>query len=288
MENLTEKTGKFSYAGYTPSVFAKTNLIHLQAAGEHTLGESQSYVGEIYPTYLFFLVANGSGGMEYDEIRYELSPGVCGFLDCRKPYVYECTGNELEIKFLYFYGPNMTGIYDRYLEEGGIPCFYALDSKPFLQIMKQINRASVRQNCVNEMLIYEKLISLLTLLVKAGEGCRKRISRGSQKQDLQELKEYLDEHYKEKISLDNLSEMFFINKFYLTRLFKEQFGMSVNSYLIQVRISHARQLLRYTDMSIEKIGQSCGINDANYFARLFKKQEGVSPGEYRKQWGSEA
>ena len=97
-------------------------------------------------------------------------------------------------------------------------------------------------------------------------------------------KTYLEDHYQEKITLEHLSDQFFINKFYLTRIFKEEFGISINSYLTQIRITHAKQQLRFTNKTIEQIGFSCGIEDANYFSRIFKKIEGTSPGEYRKRW----
>ena len=87
-----------------------------------------------------------------------------------------------------------------------------------------------------------------------------------------------------EITLEQLAEAFYINKFYLTRCFKEQFGMSVNQYLLQVRITHAKQLLRFTDLAIEKVGHECGMSDANYFSRMFKKVEGISPGEFRRRW----
>ena len=85
-------------------------------------------------------------------------------------------------------------------------------------------------------------------------------------------------------SLDALAERFYINKFYLTRVFKDQFGLSVTSYLTQLRITQAKRLLRFTDKSVENVAQECGLNDANYFSRLFKKVEGTTPGEYRRQW----
>lgn len=269
---------------YTPSFFARSNLIYLQAAGEHYLEQSEFYEGEISPTYLFFLVVEGIGELKYDENEYELASRVCGFLDCRKSYRYGCTGETLNIQFIYFYGSNMTGIYENYMEEGYSPCFYVPDTKTFMQICRQVRNAAAHPSCMNEMRIYEKLTSLLTLLMKCSEGCGRKNSRATQKQDLQKVKDYLDQNYDKKITLDALAEKFYINKYYLTRLFKEQFGISVNSYLIQVRIKHARQLLRFTDMSVEQIGLKCGIGDANYFSRVFKKQEGITPGEFRRKW----
>ena len=98
------------------------------------------------------------------------------------------------------------------------------------------------------------------------------------------IKNYLDENYAKKIALDDLSERYFINKYYLTRIFKEQFGVSIMDYLLSVRITHAKNMLRFTDKSAEEIGLSCGIGDVYYFSRVFKKVEGVSVREYRKQW----
>ena len=103
------------------------------------------------------------------------------------------------------------------------------------------------------------------------QTCALPISPGSKKQNLQEIKDYLDTHYTEKITLDALAERFYINKFYLTRVFKEQFGQSVTNYLVQLRITQSKRLLRFTDRSIEAVAQECGLNDANYFSRLFKK-----------------
>ena len=137
---------------------------------------------------------------------------------------------------------------------------------------------------VRDMQIYEKLIALLTLLMEESWHPDAARAPGSKKQNLQEIKDYLDTHYTEKITLDALAERFYINKFDLTRVFKEQFGQSVTNYLVQLRITQSKRLLRFTDRSIEAVGHECGLNDANYFSRLFKKVEGTTPGEYRRQW----
>ena len=88
----------------------------------------------------------------------------------------------------------------------------------------------------------------------------------------------------QKTSLDSLAERFFISRYYLTRVFKEQFGMSVNNYLLSVRITKAKQMLRFTDEKLENIGYACGLGAANYFSRTFKNVEGINPSEYREKW----
>lgn len=53
---------------------------------------------------------------------------------------------------------------------------------------------------------------------------------------------------------------------------------------IAKRITRAKQLLRFTDMTVDEIGAAVGMGDANYFSRTFRKVEGISPSEYRKRW----
>ena len=88
----------------------------------------------------------------------------------------------------------------------------------------------------------------------------------------------------EKITLDSLSVAFYIDKFYLSKIFKDAYGTTINSYILAKRITQAKRLLRFTDMSVDEIGSRVGMNDANYFSRAFKKIEGISPSEYRKAW----
>ena len=94
----------------------------------------------------------------------------------------------------------------------------------------------------------------------------------------------LDDNYLNNITLNELSNVFHINKYYLTRLFKSTYGITINNYIANKKITKAKELLRYSDLSIENIAKECGINDSNYFSRLFKQVEGISPKEFRKSW----
>ena len=101
---------------------------------------------------------------------------------------------------------------------------------------------------------------------------------------IREVKQFIDENYAKKIALTELSERFYINKYYLLRLFKGQYGMTVNEYVEGVRISKAKELLRFTGKGIREIGILCGFEDSHYFSRVFTKVEGISPSEYREKW----
>ena len=269
---------------YTPSPFARASLLHLQEVGSLQARQPHDSARKDLSSYLFFLVEHGSGLLEYEGVCHTLNAGDCVFLDCRKPYLHR-TGKDLwTLRWAHFFGPNMGAIYKKYQERGGQPVFRPRAPEHFAQLLQELYRLASSDDYVRDMQIYGKLVELLTLLMEESwHPGTARVTHGK-KQNLQEIKEYLDTHFTEKITLDHLSEKFYINKFYLTRVFKEQFGQSVTAYLVQLRITQAKRMLRFTDHNMEAIAQDCGLSDANYFARLFKKVEGISPGEYRRQW----
>ena len=269
---------------YTPSNFAKTNLIYLQETGSLTAQKPHISEREELNSYLFFIVEKGSGTLTYGKETHEMKTGDCAFIDCRQPYSHQSSADLWSLRWVHFYGNSVKGIYEKYLERGGECCFPAMRAGRMSELLAELFEVASSDSYIRDMQICEKLTSLLTLLMEESWHPDSQSANSRKKKDLQELRTYLDEHYQERISLDDLSERFYINKFYLTRIFKEQFGVSINNYLLQVRITHAKQHLRFSDLPIEKVASEIGIEDARYFTRMFKKVEGMTPGEYRKRW----
>lgn len=269
---------------YTPSAFARASLLHLQEVGSLQARQPHTSKRQGLASYLFFLVESGSGRLEYEGTVYPLRAGDCVFLDCAKSYKHRTDENLWRLRWVHFYGPNMGAIHKKYQERGGQPVFRPQAPEPFRALLERLYALAGSDDYVRDMQIYGGLVELLTLLMKESwQSGAAHVTQGK-KQNLQEIKEYLDTHFTEKITLDVLSERFYINKFYLTRVFKEQFGQTVTGYLVQLRITQAKRMLRFTDHTIESIALDCGLNDANYFSRLFKKVEGITPGEFRRQW----
>lgn len=179
--------------------------------------------------------------------------------------------------------PSLPAVYEKYKERGGRPVFHPADIKPFTTLLTDIYDLGLSSDYIRDMRINEKLGTLLTLLMEQSWH-PESVTVSRKRMELAAVKEYLDEHYTERITLDDLAERFFINKFYLSKIFKETYGTTVNNYLISKRITRAKQLLRFTDMTVDEVGAAVGMGDANYFSRMFRKVEGISPREYRKQW----
>lgn len=96
-------------------------------------------------------------------------------------------------------------------------------------------------------------------------------------------KRYIDSHYQENVTLDQLAEICHVSKYHLAHVFTEEYGVSPINYLISKRISEAEHLLNTTDFSLSLISNTTGFSSPSYFAQIFKKQKGISPTEFRKQ-----
>lgn len=97
-----------------------------------------------------------------------------------------------------------------------------------------------------------------------------------------EVAAYINEHYREEITLDTLSEKFYISKNSLCAGFRQAMNCTVIQYLSFVRLSRAKALLATTSKRIDEISDLCGYSSPNYFSLIFKKSVGISPSEYRK------
>lgn len=270
---------------YTPSEFARLSLFHIQEIGTLQAQKPHMSKRENLNSYLFFMVHSGSGTLAYEGSSYTLSPGDCVFIDCKKPYYHETSENLWNLSWVHFNGPTAANIYQKYRERGGLPAFHPDDPAQYALVFDSLYKIAFGNSYVRDMEINEKLSLLLTHLME--DSWHPDFTRTkTKKMNLLAIKTYLDENYTKRITLDELAECFFINKYYLTRVFKEQFGISINSYLLSVRITHAKQELRFTDKTAEVIGAECGIGDLYYFSRVFKKVEGCSISEYRRMWGA--
>ncbi len=93
---------------------------------------------------------------------------------------------------------------------------------------------------------------------------------------------YLNNHFKENITVDDIAEAVFLNRDYISHIFKKETGYSLMSYVISLRINYAKLLLTDTDKNITDIASECGYTDFNYFSKQFKKVTGLTPSNFRK------
>jgi len=109
-------------------------------------------------------------------------------------------------------------------------------------------------------------------------------SAGAEQQLHKQMVHYLTSQYTHPVSIEHMAEAFGYNRAYLSRIFKQKVGMPPSTFLLNLRLDHARHLLRERpELTIEQVSASVGIQDALYFSKQFRKAYQQSPTSYRRQ-----
>jgi YesN/AraC family two-component response regulator len=126
-----------------------------------------------------------------------------------------------------------------------------------------------------ELLIFINRLSLKpqTRYLEYPSALHKKIS---------EVAKYINSNFKETITLNELSKVFHVSPFYLSRTFKEVTGFTFIEYLNSIRIKEAQRLLVKSSLSVTEIGESTGFESSTHFGRVFKNITKTSPLQYRK------
>lgn len=269
---------------HTPSSFARQHLLYIQETGRLKSRDRHISRRSHLESYLFFIVLSGRGTVTIGKTRWEIGLGDHVFLDCQEPYAHESSEEDpWTLLWVHFYGNAMTGYHAYFTRHQKSSVFHPDSPSVFQSVLEQIlileqNRAGNRELLENELL--HRLITQI-LTWQAETPVKKEDNLTSK---LQEIRTYLDEHFTEKIFLDELANQFYISKYHMSREFKKAFGITVGNYINSQRITKAKELLRFSDQQIEAIARTCGIDDNSYFNKVFQKAEGITAREYRRKW----
>ena len=96
------------------------------------------------------------------------------------------------------------------------------------------------------------------------------------------VQRYIDLHFKEALTLEQLADEGHMNKYYLSHAFKREYGVSPINYMISRRIEESKYLLAETDLSMSQIAQLLGFSSLSYFSQVFRRTQDISPKEYRQ------
>ncbi len=155
-----------------------------------------------------------------------------------------------------------------------------------MDVAKEINQKAYEnlqeKDYLKGVLVAYTCTEMREILTKCGDAiCDRKKKEGISNYTISRTIEYIRTHYQEGISLEKTAEVLNITPEYLSMLFKREMGMNFSVFLKEFRISHAKRLLKGTDMKIYEVAQECGYSNSNYFTKVFKEVTGISPAEYR-------
>ncbi|MBQ8439859.1 MAG: helix-turn-helix transcriptional regulator [Clostridia bacterium] len=150
------------------------------------------------------------------------------------------------------------------------------DAEAEIGIIKKLITALVSQND------FDCVCSLFELLDRIKVQFTLQ-QQNSQKTIVERVKKYVEEHFSEKITLEELGHQFHLHPVYLQRKFKAETHLTPSEYQKKVRISKAKAYLLTTDLPIDEVSALCGFCNTSYFINAFKERENVTPFKFRQR-----
>jgi AraC family transcriptional regulator of arabinose operon len=269
---------------HTPSAFAKASLFYMQEAGALKSLKSHRCRRKNLNSFLFIIVLSGKGVVTVRDKIYALNTSDCVLIDCKQPYSHQSSEDDpWELMWVHFNGKNAQDYYNLYIEYVPNFIFRADTPASFTSLIHKIMETHNDKNTLTEIITSKLITDILTLCFTESKKIEE-YKDNSIAMKLSDIRSYIDVNFKNKISLDELAEQFYISKFHLSREFKTLYGVTIGNYIQLQRINYAKKLLRFSDKSIESIASECGIGDTSYFNKVFKKSENITASRYRREW----
>ena len=231
-------------------------------------------------TELFYVVS-GKGSFLFREATYPINPGDFVIIP---PYIehaeQSAAGSPLEYFVLAIDGVT-------FQPEGEQACtqlFCNFSSTPFITNLFEQMLYEVRNHEYGSDAICQKLLEILILKIIRTQHVRPVPANSVRMtKECAQIKAYLDTNYADHITLDTLTGLTHMNKYYMAHSFTKYTGLSPIQYLNERRLEVACGLLTETDYSVSDIAASTGFSSQSYFTQIFRKKYGTTPIKYRQE-----
>ena len=222
----------------------------------------------------------GEGTIKIDNIFYTLKPNDAFLIDIPSNSQYYLPKHSsfwefIYLEFSYECLPFMRKIY----QNNGPILKINISEKLIKQLFDIYTKAlhnQIKTFFENTRIAYDLWINLTEYALNLSTAKMSKIDY---------VKRYIDQnYYKNELTLDLIADNIGISKYYMCKEFHKKYGISPGKYLREIRISNACRLLTTNDnYTLQKIAQSVGYSNDNYFGKVFKAEKGISPAKYKKK-----
>ena len=232
-----------------------------------------------FAAYQISVCTGGSGKFLCGGKEHEILEGDVFMFSPRMPHEYYPTSNKWQMYFVVFGGEGADNVAE-FLR------FEKSEVRTCPDLSVKIKTKDICESILKSDDAYERSLLLYKLLGNVPLFSKKQYGAESMERQKIDIKirpvvAFIEKNYKSPVSLDEMAELIDVSKSYLCRVFKQAYGITPVTFLLNFRISKAKQLLISTDMKIRLLAAECGFNDTSYFCMMFKKSEGMTPEEFR-------
>lgn len=262
---------------HTPSNIAKSMFFYLICAGHFYCDENYCVKRNNHDSYLLMYINKGEGTVWYNGRTYIARANDAIIINCHRPHMYK-TANSWEALWLHFDG----NVSDEYFQliYNRLGCVVSMKDSNI--VYKYIN--SILNTFKNKKMLNEPLIScyiqrmLAELLIVSSDHNNTDSTKPG---PILDSINYIQNNYKNKISLNELSSKVCMSPYYFSRMFKRETGYSPYEYITMIRLNHAKNLLKTTNLLVKEIAFMVGFNSESNFVTCFKEHTDLTPSEFR-------
>ena len=231
-------------------------------------------------TEIFFVV-NGEGNFLFHDKTYHIKTGDLVIIP---PYM-EHTEQSIKGTPLEYYVIGVDGVSFQVADtQANVQVFCNFSNKSLIADLLRQMLYEVRNPSYGSDKICQNLLEILLLrIIRHRHVSPVALTSTYMTKECARIKEYLDSNYSEHITLDTLTRLTHMNKYYMAHSFAKYTGKSPIQYLNQRRMEAACTLLKDTDYSIASISSTVGFSSQSYFTQAFRKKYGMTPIKYRQQ-----
>lgn len=281
--------------------FRPGERVHIQMSNEvpDYIGilHSHDYIEVVY-------IISGSATHEIDGKTYDVKRGDLFIVNMHTPHMFRQKEDSKEPFVAYdlmftldFFDQSITGnhyieklndsfmFYSLFRDSGKFIPYFSVSGSAHAMFGELFNKIYLehrgRESGYIEMIrayLSQLIVSILRLENSQSE---ERDSHHAE-QMVEFVCDYIKEHFSERISVSSLAEKVYVNPDYLGRVFRSAKGITIGSMIQKTRIEQVCHRLNTTKMAVAEIASECGFDDVKFFYKVFKKEMGVLPGEYRK------
>lgn len=264
------------------SAFGKNTYFYAQEVGVFKTQYPYSVERNELESFLVIVTTKGKGIAEYENKKYILQPNSVLFIDCTKHHKYYCSSDsDWEFFWIHFNGNASQGYFHQFYLANKSPVTALDNTNNALQAIANVIELAERPSPFREALCSKFITDLLTeLMYTLVPPCEQTTLPES----LQYVMAETDRHFTDKhLSLKGFADELHLNESYLSRQFKRFFGTTFIRFLTLKRLSKAKELLKYTNLSISVVAEQCGFDNAGYFIKVFTKHENTTPLTFRRK-----
>lgn len=260
-------------------------------AGYHQTRGGYGYGPMIRDHWLLHFVEKGSGVVWVENMKYEVKESQIFAIRPHQITYYEADKNDpWEYYYVGFRGDWARQVMKDigFLDENSI-VIRIPDPDPVLTLLKEVRKYVIMylQEGDGALGIYGCIYEIFQILNNSRH--EEQAIQGWESEELHQheytktLISIIDSSFSQKISIQELANQLHLNRSYMSELFAKDMGISVKSYLTDIRMQRAAIMLQSPHRNIKNVAENCGFDDSLYFSKVFKQYFGISPKEYQKK-----